>query len=67
MKIDIDDELITKAHQVSKIKTKKLVVEKALPLLIQRENQKRFLDLWGKIKFDELKEVSIIEQIRSKL
>jgi Arc/MetJ family transcription regulator len=50
--IDIDDKLITKAKKLSNIKTKKAVVEKALQLFIQIENQKNIIDLWGKVELD---------------
>lgn len=51
--IDIDDELMLKAQKLSNIKTKKAVVEKALQVYINLENQKKILDLWGKVEFDE--------------
>ena len=51
--IDIDDKLIAKAQQLSNIKTKKAVVEKALQLFVQLENQKKLADLRGKVKFFE--------------
>ncbi len=49
--IEIDDKLIAKAQQLSNIKTKKAVVEKALELFIRLENQKKAIDMWGKIEF----------------
>ena len=51
--IDIDDRLILKAKKLGNIKTKKAVVEKALQLFIQVENQKKIIDLWGKVEIDE--------------
>jgi Arc/MetJ family transcription regulator len=51
--IDINDTLLLKAQTLTKIKTKKAVVEKALQVLIQLENQKALLDYWGKIQLDE--------------
>ena len=51
--IEIDDKLMAKAQKLTKIKTKKAVVEKALEILIQLENQKTILDYWGKIQLDE--------------
>ncbi len=51
--IDIDDKLILKAKKLSNIKTKKAVVEKALQLFIQVENQKKIIDLWGKVEIDD--------------
>jgi Arc/MetJ family transcription regulator len=51
--IDIDDKLILKAKKLGNIKTKKAVVEKALQLFIQIENQKKLIDLWGNVELDE--------------
>lgn len=51
--IDIDDNLLLKAQKLTKIKTKNAVVEKALQVLVQLENQKKLLDFWGKIELDE--------------
>ncbi|MEO6849638.1 MAG: type II toxin-antitoxin system VapB family antitoxin [Mucilaginibacter sp.] len=51
--IEIDDTLMAKAQQLSKIKTKKAVVEKALELFVTIENQKKLMDLWGKIEIDD--------------
>jgi Arc/MetJ family transcription regulator len=51
--IDIDDDLMLKAQKLTKIKTKKAVVEKALQLLVQLENQSKLRDLWGKIEMDD--------------
>jgi Arc/MetJ family transcription regulator len=51
--IEIDDKLMAKAQKLTKIKTKKAVVEKALEVLVQLENQKILLDYWGKIHLDE--------------
>lgn len=51
--IDINDDLMATAQRLSKIKTKKLVVEKALQVYIALENQKKVLDLWGKVELDE--------------
>ncbi len=42
-----------KAQKLSNIKTKKAVVEKALEVYIAIENQKKILDLWGKVELDE--------------
>jgi len=53
MNIDIDDQLILKAKKLGNIKTKKAVVEKALQLFICIENQKKIIDLWGKVEIDE--------------
>jgi Arc/MetJ family transcription regulator len=51
--IDIDDTLMAKAQKLSKIKTKKAVVEKALKLFVTVENQKKLLDLWGNVEVDD--------------
>jgi Arc/MetJ family transcription regulator len=51
--IDIDEGLMEKAQQLTKIKTKKAVVQKALELLVQLENQSKILDLWGKVEMDD--------------
>ncbi|GAB3903172.1 type II toxin-antitoxin system VapB family antitoxin [Mucilaginibacter boryungensis] len=51
--IDIDEDLMFKAQKLTKIKTKKAVVEKALQLLVQLENQSKLRDLWGKIEIDD--------------
>ncbi len=51
--IDIDDALLLKAQKLTNIKTKKGVVEKALQQLVQLENQKKLLDLWGKVELDK--------------
>ncbi|MBS1526363.1 MAG: type II toxin-antitoxin system VapB family antitoxin [Bacteroidetes bacterium] len=51
--IDIDDTLMAKAQKLTKIKTKKAIVEKALTLLVTIENQKKLLELWGKIEVDD--------------
>ncbi|TFF37455.1 type II toxin-antitoxin system VapB family antitoxin [Mucilaginibacter psychrotolerans] len=51
--IDIDDNLMATAQKISKIKTKKLMVEKALQVYIGLENQKKILDFWGKVEIDE--------------
>jgi len=51
--IEINDELMAKAQKLTNIKTKKELVEKALQLLISIENQKKLLDLWGKVAIDD--------------
>jgi len=50
--IDINDDLMVKAQKLSNIKTKKLMVEKALEVFIALENQKKILELWGKVEMD---------------
>ncbi|HVS92664.1 MAG TPA: type II toxin-antitoxin system VapB family antitoxin [Mucilaginibacter sp.] len=51
--IDIDDSLMKKAQKLSNIKTKKAVVENALKLFVAIENQKKILELWGKVEIDD--------------
>jgi|GEM_PF-1197810 len=51
--IEIDDELMSRAQKLTNIRTKKIVVDNALRLYVTMENQKKLLDLWGKIKIDE--------------
>ena len=51
--IEIDDELMAKAQQLSQIKTKKAIVEDALRLYITIENQKKLLEFWGKVEIDD--------------
>jgi len=51
--IEIDDELMSRAQKLTNIRTKKMVVDNALRLYVTMENQKKLLDLWGKIKIDE--------------
>lgn len=51
--IEIDDKLMAKAQRLSNIKTKRGVVEKALELFVTIENQKKLMDLWGKVEMDD--------------
>ncbi len=55
--IEIDEKLIAKAQKLGNIKTKKAVVEKAFQLFIQLENQKKLMELCGKVKFFDMDEV----------
>lgn len=50
--IVIDDELMTKATEISGLKTKKDVVEQGLRLIIQRSNQQAIRELRGKLKWE---------------
>lgn len=50
--IVIDDELLTKAIQVSGLKSKKDVVEQALKLLLQRSEQQAIRELRGTLKWE---------------
>ena len=50
--IVIDDDLMSEAMSLSKIKTKKGVVEKGLKLLVQIKKQEQVKSLRGKLKWD---------------
>ncbi len=50
--IVIDDDLMNEAMMLSKIKTKKAVVETGLKLLVQMKKQERLKRLRGKLKWD---------------
>lgn len=49
----IDPKLLDRAVKVSGERTKKAVVTKALQEFIARREQKRILDLMGKLEWDE--------------
>ncbi|MBI4775134.1 MAG: type II toxin-antitoxin system VapB family antitoxin [Deltaproteobacteria bacterium] len=49
--IVIDDELMNEAMSLSRLKTKKAVVETGLKLLIQIKKQERIRSLRGKLKW----------------
>jgi Arc/MetJ family transcription regulator len=49
----IDPELIERALKVSGERTKKAAVTKALQEFISRRRQKRLLDLFGKLEWDD--------------
>ena len=51
--IEIDDQLMAKAQKLTNIKTKKILVDNALRLFVTIENQKKLLELWGKIEVDD--------------
>jgi Arc/MetJ family transcription regulator len=51
--IEIDDKLMAKAQKLTNIKTKKILVDNALRLYVTIENQKKLLELWGKIEVDD--------------
>lgn len=51
--IEIDDQLMAKAQKLTNIKTKKVLVDNALRLYVTVENQKKLLELWGKIEVDD--------------
>lgn len=50
--IVIDDDLMNEAMMLSKVKTKKAVVETGLKLLVQMKKQERLKGLRGKLKWD---------------
>lgn len=50
--IDLDDKLIKEAMKLNKGKTKEEVVNEALRKYILGINQRKFLDLKGKIQWD---------------
>ena len=50
--IVIDDKLMAEAIELSRLKTKKAVVETGLRLLIQIKKQERIKSLRGKLKWD---------------
>ena len=50
--LSIDPELIERALEVSGERTKKAAVTKALQEFIARRQQKRLLDLMGKLEWD---------------
>ena len=50
--IVIDDDLMNEAMMLSKIKTKKAVVETGLKLLVRMKKQERLKRLRGKLKWD---------------
>lgn len=50
--LSIDPKLIERALEVSGEKTKKAAVTKALQEFIARREQKRLLDLFGKLEWD---------------
>ena len=50
--IVVDDELMNEAMVLSRLKTKKGVVEAGLKLLVQIKKQERIKSLRGKLKWD---------------
>ena len=50
--IVIDDDLMNEAMTLSRLKTKKAVVETGLRLLVQMKKQERIKDFRGKLKWD---------------
>ena len=58
--IDIDDKLLKEAMKISKVKSKKDLVNHALEELIRLNKRKKMLSLFGKVKWegnlDEMRE-----------
>jgi Arc/MetJ family transcription regulator len=50
--IDLDSTLVKKGLKLSKLKTKKELVNKALEDFVRRESQKEILDLFGKLDWE---------------
>ena len=49
----LDDDLVKEAFKVSKVKTKKELIHKALEEYVENRKRLNLLDLYGKIKFAE--------------
>jgi len=49
--IELNDKLISKAKRLSRLKTKKEIVNKALELYVSKLDKASILDLKGKIKW----------------
>ena len=49
--IDLDDSLVTRALELSGLRTKKDLVNLALKEFVRRKDQKKILDLRGKIQW----------------
>ena len=45
--IDIDDGLLRKARKLTRLKTKRQIVDKALELLVRSESRKAILEYYG--------------------
>ena len=50
--IEVDDELIKEAQQLSGLKTKRAVVDAALRMFVRVQHQKDVLNLAGKVKWE---------------
>ncbi len=50
--IDIDDQLMNTALELSGLRTKEAVVEEGLKLLVQMRNQDKIRSLRGKLKWE---------------
>jgi hypothetical protein len=51
--LDIEDKLIEKVKRLGKHRTKKAAVTEALEEYIQKREQTKIIDLFGKIEIDE--------------
>ncbi|NNE66975.1 MAG: type II toxin-antitoxin system VapB family antitoxin [Pyrinomonadaceae bacterium] len=51
--LEINEELMKNALEVSDHKTKKAVVNEALEEYVRRRKQVKIIDLFGKVRFDE--------------
>ena len=45
--IELDDELVRKARKLTRLKTKRAIVDKALELLVRSESRKGILHYYG--------------------
>ncbi|MDP9077413.1 MAG: hypothetical protein M3O71_08335 [Bacteroidota bacterium] len=53
LRIEIEEELMAKAKLLSDGLSEKEIIESALKLFVIVENQKKILELYGKIEIDE--------------
>lgn len=44
---------MAKAQKLTNIKTKKILADNALRLYVTIENQKKLMELWGKVEIDD--------------
>lgn len=51
--IELDESLLTKAMKLGGMRTKKEAVHEALAEYVQRREQLKITDLFGKVEFDE--------------
>lgn len=48
----LDDKLVAECQRVTKIKTRRALIDHALQELLRREHQKKILDLKGRVKWE---------------
>ncbi|MCD6151040.1 MAG: type II toxin-antitoxin system VapB family antitoxin [Deltaproteobacteria bacterium] len=60
--IVIDDDLMAEAMKLSRLKTKKAVVEAGLKLLVQIKKQEKIKNLRGKLKWNDDLDAMRIDQ-----